>query len=52
MIVFADASALFALLARDDSMHVHAKEAFARLAEQSAPLLTSSYVLVESTSLP
>ena len=51
MIVFADTSALFALLVRDDAMHMHAKEAFARLAEQSAHLLTSSYVLVENTAL-
>ncbi len=51
MIVFVDTSALFALLVRDDAMHARAKEAFARLADQSAQLLTSSYVLVETTAL-
>ena len=51
MILFVDTSAIFALLVRDDAMHVHAKEEFARLADQSAHLMTSSYVLVESTAL-
>ncbi len=51
MTLFVDTSAIFALLVRDDAMHVHAKQEFARLADQSAHLTTSSYVLVESTAL-
>jgi uncharacterized protein len=51
MIVFADTSALFALLVRDDTMHIPARDAFARLADLNASLLTSSYVLVENTAL-
>ena len=49
--VFADTSGLFALLARDDSMHTSARAAFDYLAQQQAGLLTSSYVLVETIAL-
>ncbi|MCF8128180.1 MAG: PIN domain-containing protein [Deltaproteobacteria bacterium] len=51
MMVFADTSALFALLVRDDVMHVRAKQNFAHFAAQKARLLTSSFVLVETVAL-
>lgn len=51
MIVFADTSALFALLVRDDLMHIRAKENFAYFAEHGVQLLTSSYILVETVAL-
>ena len=51
MIVFADTSALFALLVRDDSMHLRARANFEHLAENKAILLTSSYVLLETLAL-
>ena len=51
MMVFADTSALFSLLVRDDLMHIRAKENFAYFASQRVQLLTSSYVLVETVAL-
>ena len=51
MIVFADTSALFALLVRDDLMHIRAKENFAYFARHGVQLLTSSFVLVETVAL-
>ena len=51
MIVFADTSALFALLVRDDFMHIRAKENFAYFAAHRVQLLTSSFVLVETVAL-
>jgi len=51
MIVFADTSAIFALLFRDDLMHVRAKENFTCFAQEGVQLLTSSYVLVETVAL-
>ena len=51
MTVFADTSGLFALLVRNDYMHVRAKTIFQSFAENNTPLLTSSYVLVETTAL-
>ena len=51
MRVFADTSALFALLARNDRMHAAAKAAFEFLARHEAKLVTSSYVLVETLAL-
>lgn len=51
MMVFADTSALFALLVRDDFMHVRAKVNFAWFAEHRVRLLTSSFVLVETIAL-
>ncbi len=51
MIVFADTSALFALLVRDDLMHIRAKENFAYFARNGVRLLTSSFVLVETVAL-
>jgi len=51
MTIFADTSALFALLVRDDLMHVRAKENFSFFATQGVQLITSSYVLVETVAL-
>lgn len=51
MMVFADTSALFALLARNDRMHPAARAAFEHLARHDARLVTSSYVLVETIAL-
>jgi predicted nucleic acid-binding protein len=51
MMVFADTSALFALLVQDDYMHVRAKLNFEHLAQNDARLVTSSYVLLESVTL-
>jgi len=51
MIIFADTSALFALLVRDDLMHIRAKENFAYFARHGVQLLTSSLVLVETVAL-
>ncbi len=51
MIVFADTSALYALMVRDDMMHVRAKTCFSHFAEQAAQLISSSFVLVETIAL-
>ncbi|MEW6219766.1 MAG: PIN domain-containing protein [Thermodesulfobacteriota bacterium] len=51
MIVYADTSGLFALMVRDDFMHVRAQLNFAHLASHDGRLLTSSYVLLETESL-
>ncbi len=51
MIVFADTSALFALLVRDDFMHVRARANFDYFVENNTRLLTSSYVLLETLTL-
>jgi predicted nucleic acid-binding protein len=51
MIVFADTSALFALLVQDDYMHVHAKANFEYFLQNDALILTSSYVLLETITL-
>ena len=51
MIVFADTSALFALLVSDDLMHIRARKNFDYFAENAVQLLSSSYVLVETVAL-
>jgi predicted nucleic acid-binding protein len=51
MIVFADTSALFALLVRDDYMHVRARANFEHFVANNTSLLTSSYVLIETVTL-
>ena len=51
MRVFADTSGLFALLVRNDLMHVRAQLNFAYFAQYRAELLTSSFVLVETAAL-
>ena len=50
MSVFADTSALYAVLDRDDDNHAAAGEAFAALLDQAA-LLTHGYVVVETSAL-
>ena len=49
--IFADTSGLFALLVKNDYMHVRAKLNFAYFAQHRVQLLTSSSVLVETTAL-
>lgn len=49
MTVFADTSALYALLDRDDRFHSSARAAFASIAGQE--IVTHSYVLVEMIAL-
>jgi len=51
MKVFADTSGLFALLVQNDFMHTRARENFGYFAEKNAQLVTSSFVLVETTAL-
>ena len=48
MIVFADTSALFALFASDDQMHVQARSDLERLKNNDAVLATIFYVLVDT----
>jgi predicted nucleic acid-binding protein len=49
--VFADTSGLFALLNPTDQHHARAKSAFTALRARRAPLLSTSYVLVETYAL-
>ncbi len=51
MTIFVDTSALYAVLDRDDERHEQARETWTRILSEDAPLLTSSYVLVESFAL-
>ena len=51
MMIFVDTSGLFALLVKNDFMHVRAKLNFAYFAQHRLQLLTSSFVLVETTAL-
>ena len=51
MRIFADTSGLFALLVRNDYMHVRAQLNFTYFAQHRAELLTSSFVLVETAAL-
>ncbi len=51
MRVFADTSALYALLVRNDYMHVRAKLNFAHFREHQARLVTTSFVIVETVAL-
>jgi predicted nucleic acid-binding protein len=51
MNVFADTSGLFALLVKNDYMAVRARENFGYFAENNVQLVTSSFVLVETTAL-
>lgn len=51
MNIFADTSGLFALLVKNDYMSVRAKENFNYFAEKNVQLVTSSFVLVETTAL-
>lgn len=49
--VFADTSALVALLDANDDNHQLAADAFQRLRARNAPLLSTSFVLVETYAL-
>ncbi|MGH7543441.1 MAG: type II toxin-antitoxin system VapC family toxin [Gemmatimonadota bacterium] len=51
MTVFADTSAIYAVLDRDDSMHSRASAAWRELLEGDETLLTSNYVILESFAL-
>lgn len=51
MTVFADTSALYALFDRDDAGHPRAAAAWGQLLAAGRPVLTSNYVLVETTAL-
>lgn len=51
MNIFADTSGLFALLVKNDYMYVRARENFKYFAENNVQLVTSSFVLVETTAL-
>lgn len=51
MNIFADTSALFALLVHNDYMHIRARENFLYFAKQGVQLLTSSFVIVETIAL-
>jgi len=51
MTIFADTSGLFALLVKNDYMYVRARENFIYFAENNIQLITSSFVLVETTAL-
>lgn len=51
MTAFVDTSALLPLLDADDADHPRVRDAFDRLLGERAALVTSNYVLVESTAL-
>ena len=51
MSVFADTSALYPLLVRNEAGHGAARSAFARLLETERPIWTTSFVLVEAMAL-
>src|SRR5262245_7692646 len=49
--VYVDTSAILALLISSDAAHARAGRAFDKLAAEQTSLLTSSYVLVETSAL-
>jgi len=49
--VFADTSALYAVLDRDDRNHAPAAAAWRRLLETDEPVLVTNYVVAETTAL-
>ena len=51
MNIFADTSGFFALIARNDYMHVRAGKNFEYFAHHNVQLITTSFVLVETTAL-
>lgn len=51
MSVFVDTSALYALFDRDDRGHAMAARGWRGLAGGSRPLITSNYILLETTAL-
>jgi len=51
MKIFADTSGLFALLVKNDYMHIRAEKNFEYFAKNKIRLITSSFVLVETIAL-
>ncbi len=51
MNIFVDTSGFFALLVKNDYMHIRAAENFKYFSEHNTQLITSSFVLVETTAL-
>ncbi len=51
MTVFVDTSAFYAILDRDDSNHGAAREAWERLVRGGSGLITSNYILLETSAL-
>lgn len=51
MTTFIDTSALLALLDRDEDRHADAVRAWGALAEAEVPLVTTNYVVVETTAV-
>ncbi len=51
MRIFIDTSAFYAVLDQDDENHAAATEVWRRLLQDDAALLTSNYVLVETSAL-
>lgn len=51
MSVFADTSAFYALLVRNDEAHGAVRDAFAALIENGRPLWTTSFIIVETMAL-
>ena len=51
MVTFVDTSALYAFLAADDEDHASSVDVYRRLTTALEPLITHSYVVVESTAL-
>ncbi len=51
MTVFIDTSAFLAILDANDSMHLPATKTWKRLIDDREPLLTTSYVIVETAAL-
>jgi predicted nucleic acid-binding protein len=49
--VFIDTSAFYAILDRDDSCHAAARYTWNHLLDSRAPLLTTNYVLLETTAI-
>ena len=49
--IFADTSALYAVIDRDDQNHARARILWEDLLDRSAPLLTHNYVLIEMGAL-
>ncbi len=51
MNVFVDTSALYAVLDRDDAQHARAAQTWRRIIPEGVPLVTSNYVMLETTAL-
>jgi predicted nucleic acid-binding protein len=50
-VIFVDTSAFYSLLDRDDANHATAGETWQRLLAEDSELVTSNYILVETTAL-